>query len=137
MAYETIKSGIATLLKTLGYTESSQAVDFKQASANEYGNRYIIKCLTGENQEDTIVDRFYDKQEWQVLIAFARSENNDITNLDAVHRAKDDLIKLLDKPANWTSFVDVMKYSKWSVMEMPNYYVLDIRLSIIDKYIYS
>ncbi len=134
--YQTVKDGIAGRLNALGYLESSQSVDFKNASANEYGNRYILKPLSGENQEDSLNDRFYDKQEWQILIAFVRSEQNDIISLDAVHRAKDLIIKDLDKPANWTSFVRMLKYIKWSVAETPNYFVLDIRLQIIDQYIY-
>ncbi|MDD2680436.1 MAG: hypothetical protein PHO03_06540 [Candidatus Omnitrophica bacterium] len=136
MGYDTIKAGIAGLLNALGYFESSQAVDFKNASAQEYINRYILKCLSGENQEDTIIDRFYDKQEWQILIAFERSENNDITQYDAMHRAKDAIIKSLDKPANWASFAKVLKYDKCSITEMPNYYILDIRIYVLDLYIY-
>ncbi len=134
--FDTVKAGIALRLGGLGYIESTQSVDFKNASANEYGNRYILKCLSGENKEDTIVDRFYDAQEWQIQIAFVRSEQNDIISLDAVHRAKDLIIKDLDNPANWTSFVKMLKYEKWSVIETPNYYVLDIVLSILDIYIY-
>ena len=135
--YDTVKSGIAGLLNALGYLESSQSVDFKNASANEYGNRYILKCLTGENQNNTIIDRFDDAQEWQVMIAFARSEQNDILSLDALHRAKDAIIKSLDKPANWESFVKIMKYEKWEVIETPNYFVLDIILQILDLYIHG
>lgn len=135
--YDTLKSGIAGRLNSLGYIESSQPIDFKNASANEYGNRYILKCLSGENQNNTIIDRFDDKQEWQILIAFVRSEQNDIISLDAVHRAKDLIIKDLDKPSNWESFVKILKYNKWEVIDFPNYYVLDIRLSILDIYIHG
>ncbi len=134
--FDTVKAGIVTRLNGLGYLESSQSIDFKNASANEYGNRFILKCLSGENQEDTINDRFYDGQEWQILVAFVRSEQNDIVSLDAVHRAKDIIIKDLDKPANWESFVKLLKYNKWTVIEFANYYVLDIRLYILDQYIY-
>ncbi len=136
MSFDTVKNGIATRLNGLGYQESSQSVDFKNAYANEYGNRYILKCLSGENKEGTINDRFYDGQEWQIQIAFVRSEQNDIISLDAVHRAKDAIIKDLDKPANWESFVKMLKYKNWVVNEFPNYYILDIRLSIMDIYIY-
>jgi len=135
--YDTVKAGIAGRLNALGYIESSQAVDFKNAPANEYGNRYILKCLSGENQNNTIIDRFDDKQEWQVSIAFARSEQNDIISLDAVHRAKDIIIKDLDKPANWTSFVKILKYDSWEVVETNNYFVLDIRLEILDLFIHG
>jgi hypothetical protein len=135
--YDTIKAGIAARLKALGYVESAKATDFKSAPANEFGNRYILKPLSGENLNDLIIDRFDDKQEWQIQIAFTRGEQNDIVSLDAVHRAKDAIIKSLDNPANWESFVKLMKYEKWSVVETPNYYVLDIRLSILDLYIHG
>jgi len=137
VAYDTVKAGIAVRLNALGYVESSQSVDFKNAPVNEYGNRYILKCLSGENQNNTIIDRFDDKQDWQVLIAFSRSEQNDIISLDAVHRAKDIIIKDLDKPANWTSFVKILKYDSWEVVETNNYFVLDIRLEILDLYIHG
>jgi len=135
--FDTVKSGIVGLLNALGYRESSQNVDFKNAPANEYGNTFILKPLTGENQNNTIIDRFDDEQEWQILIAFARSEQNDISNLDAAHRAKDAIIKSLDKPANWQSFVKILKYNKWSVVETPNYFIMDIRLSILDIFIHN
>ena len=134
--YDTIKSGIKGRLNTLGYLESSQSIDFKNASTNEYNNRYILKCLSGENQEDTIIDRFYDAQEWQILIAFERSELNDIVKYDVAHRAKDAIIKDLDKPANWASFAKMLKYKSWEIIDTPNYYVVDIRLSILDTYTY-
>ncbi len=135
--YDTVKSGIALLLNALSFIESSQAVDFKNAPAHEYGNRYILKCLSGENQNNSIIDRFDDLQDWQIQIAFTRSENNDIIQLDALHRAKDALIKSLDKPSNWESFVKMLKYGKWSVIEAPNYYILDVRLSVLDQYIHN
>ena len=136
MSYDIVKAGIIGLMNALGYAESSQIVDFKNASTYEYGNTFILKCLSGEKNNDTIVDRFYDGQEWQILIAFSRSEQNDIIEYDKAHRARDAIIKNLDTPANWESFVRILKYQKWELTETPNYYVLDIRLSIIDTYIY-
>jgi hypothetical protein len=134
--FDTVKSGIATRLNALGYLESTQVADFKNASANEYGNRYILKCLSGENKEGTIIDRFYDAQEWQIQIAFVRSEQNDIVSLDALHRAKDLLLKDIDKPANWSGVAQILKYKSWTVIETPNYYVLSVLLDILDIYIY-
>jgi hypothetical protein len=134
--YDSVKNGIATRLNALGYLESSQAVDFKQAPVNEYGMRYIIKCLTGENKEKTIIDRFYDEQDWQILIAFERSAQDDIVQLDALHRAKDLLLKDIDKPANWSGVAQLLEYQKWEVTEFPNYFVLSVRLRILDMYTY-
>jgi len=135
--YQTVKEGIALLLNALGYMEASKITEFKNAPVHEYGNRYILKCLSGENQNNTIIDRFDDMQEWQVQIAFERSEQNDIIQYDVAHRAKDAIIKSLDKPSNWTSFVKILKYNSWELVETPNYFIIDIRLEIIDEYIHS
>jgi hypothetical protein len=135
--YYTVKNGIVGLLNTLGFYESSEATDFKHAPVNEYGNRFILKPLSGENQNDTIIDRFDDTQEWQLLIAFVRTENNDISNIDSLHIAKDRILKYIDNPTNWTSFVKMLRYEKWTVEELANYYVLDIRIHVIDQYIHT
>lgn len=132
----TVYDGIAGRLYGLGFTESTQATDFKHAGAGEYDTRFILKCLSGENKEDALNDRFYDGQEWQIQIAFSRSEQSDIEKLKELHLAKDKLLKDLDKPANWSSFVAVLKYKTWEVIELADYYILDIRLSIIDYYTY-
>ena len=132
--YQTVKDGIANRLNGLGYAESSQAIDFANAPASEYGNRYIINALTGVNQNDQILSSFDDTQEWQILIAFERSEQNDIIQKDAAHRGKDAIIKDLDKPANWESFVKLLKYDRWEFIEVTNYFVIDIRLSVMDLY---
>lgn len=137
MSYDIVKAGIAGRLNALGYEESSNVVDFNNAPATEYGNRYILKALTGENLNDQIRDRFDDKQEWQILIAFDRSEFSDVISLDASHRAKDTIIKDLDKPANWEAFVKLLKYETWAIIETPNYFVLDIRLNILDEFIHG
>ena len=71
------------------------------------------------------------------MIAFVHTEHSDIVQYDKAHREKDAIIKDLDKPANWTSFVKILKYKSWEIIETPNYYVLDIRLSIIDEYIHG
>jgi hypothetical protein len=134
--YDTVRDGIVARLKALGYAESSQAVDFKQAPASEYNNTYIIKCLSGENHIKTVVDRFYDMQEWQILIAFERSAQSDISNLDAAHRAKDAILKDIDKPANWSGVAQLLEYKSWQITEFPNYYVLDVRLNVLDLYTY-
>ena len=132
--YDTLKAGFASLLNALGLYESSKIVDFTNAPASEYGNRYILKCLEGENIENTIIDRFEDQQIWQILIAFDRSEHNDIIKYDEANRAKDAIIKAFDKPSNWSSFVKICKYNSWAVIDTPNYFVIDIRLLVVDEY---
>jgi len=139
MAYDTVKTGIANLLKGLAYQESDEAFDFTDASSNEYGNTFILNCLSGvmdEEDSETIVDRFYDIQDWQIQIAFDKSANTDIINRDDLHRKKDIILKKLDKPTNWSSFVRVLKYNAWNLQETDNYFLLTINLKIVDQYIY-
>lgn len=139
MGFDTVKNGIVGLLNSLGYAESQQAVDFKGAPANEYENTFILKCLSGNmdnESSETIIDRFYDFQDWQIQIAFSRNAQNDIINRDNLHRKKDDLLKYLDKPANWISFVRILKYQSWKYDEMENYYILTINLKVQDTYTY-
>jgi hypothetical protein len=135
--YDTVKAGIAGLLNALGYYESSKIVDFKNSPASEYGNCYILKCLSGENQNNTIIDRFEDEQEWLIQVAFDRSEHNDIIKYDEAQRAKDAIIKAIDKPSNWTSFVKILKYHSWSVEEFSNYFVVNIKLDVRDEYVHG
>jgi len=139
MAYDTVKTGVANLLKGMSYQESKEAFDFTDASSNEYGNTFILNCLSGamdEQDSETIVDRFYDIQDWQIQIAFDKSANSDIINRDDLHRKKDTILKTLDKPINWSSFVRVLKYNTWNLQETDNYFLLTINLKIVDTYIY-
>lgn len=138
MSYQTVKDGISALVKALGFAESKQMIDWENASANEYGNAFIIKCIQGveSGEADTIQDRVYDEQEWQIQIAFERSANIDMIEYDRMHRTKDDLIQKLDNPANWSSFVRMCRYNKWEVEETANYYVLMFDLRVVDTITY-
>lgn len=139
MSFTTVKNEIVGRLRANGFEESS-ALSFENAPANEHGNCFIIKPLGGENDEDnseTLSDRFYDLQDWQIEIAFSRSEHNEIMTLEELHRKKDVLIADLDKPSNWSNSVRMQKYKSWDVTETPNYHILAIHVKIIDQYIYS
>jgi hypothetical protein len=140
MSYDTIKDGISGIVAGQGFSPSQEVSNFKNVASNEYGRTFILKPLSGnlnEGDDEKIIDRFYDTQTWEIQIAFDRNSNNDIVNLDAVHRAKDALISALDKPSNWTSYVAIQKYQSWEVEETDNYYVLRIKVTIKDLYIYS
>ena len=89
-----------------------------------------------EEDSETIVDRFYDVQEWQAQIVFDKSANSDIINRDDLHRKKDTILKTLDKPANWSAFVRILKYKTWNLQATENYFLLTINLKIVDTYIY-
>ena len=138
MSFDLVKNGIALRLQGLGYTEST-TIEFTQMPSAEYGNTFIIKALSGamdDVESETIVDRFYDVQLWQVQIAFDKNAQNEVINKDDLHRKKDPILKDLDNPANWSSFVRILKYKTWEVTEFPNYFVLTINLKIVDTYTY-
>lgn len=140
MSYDTAKNKIVSLLNELGYIESDQVVNFENASEHEYGNKFILDCVSGEMDDDnseTIIDRFYDMQEWQARIAFERSSNTDIINRDNLHRKKDALLIKLDKPANWEGGMRILKYKSWNVEEYKNYFVLVVNLKVVDQYTYA
>ena len=138
MSFDLVKNGIVGRLNKLGYSESKEAENFKDASTHEYGNTFILKCLLGEMGagSETLIDRFYDNQEWHIQIAFKKTSNNEVIVRDDVHRKKDIILKDIDNPTNWRSFVRILKYKSWEVQENADYYVLSIRLYVIDTYTY-
>jgi hypothetical protein len=137
MSYDTVRNGIVGILKANGYTESNEIVNFENASSQEYGNTFILKCVSGEmeDESETLNKGFYDVQQWVVQVAFERSSQSDNANYDNVHRKKDILLIELDDPANWT-YTRIQKYNLWSVQEFKNYFVLNIELKILDTYTY-
>lgn len=134
MAYRTVKNGVSGILNSLGYTES-EVTNIEEASSLEYGHTFVIKPASGVMEEgisETLNKGFYDVQKWEVSIMFARSAQNDVINRDEMHEDKDSILKELDDPANWISYVRLQKYSSWIVQETKNYFVLVIELKIID-----
>ena len=139
MSYDTLKDGISGILKAQKYTESNQAFDFEDAGANEYENTFIIKALSGKNDEETsetLSSLIYDIQEWEIQIAFSLSALNSIVNRDEINRRRDILVKELDDPSNWTSYARIQKYIKWEIEERESYLVLKITLKVIDTVTY-
>jgi hypothetical protein len=138
MSYDLVKNGIASIIRSQGFSESSQIFDFESASVNEYGNTFILKCISGsmgENSE-TLNNGLYDNQKWSVQIAFERSANNDTVNYDEIHRKKDLILPEIDDPSNWSSYTTIQKYSSWEISEFKSYIVLEIDIDVIDKYTY-
>ena len=139
MSYYTVRNGIAGVLNALGYTESLEAEDFSDASPAEFGNTFILKCVSGEMLDpdsETLADRFYDKQKWEVKIAFTKSAQNDTINRDEMHEDKDSILRELDDPTNWRGFVRFMKYLSWNVETLKNYFILTVTIAVTDVYTY-
>jgi len=139
MSYNLVKTGISNLMKSLGYAESSMIESFEGSSDAEISNTFICKCVSGQMDNDvseTLADRFYDKQKWEVMIAFPVSSHNDNVNVDEIHEEKDTIIRTLDNPANWTSFATVLKYESWSIEMVENHLILTVTLDVTDVYTY-
>lgn len=136
MSFDLVNEGIKGILQGLGYAESNEAIDFVNASANEYENTFILKSTKGEIEDDLIIGQLDDNQTWDIQIAFSRNAQSDINNRNAVHRAKDALLVKLDNPTSWSSFVTIIQYQSWELKEFPNYFVLNIQLRVIDRYTY-
>lgn len=139
MSYNLVKTGISNLMKSLGYAESSMIESFEGSSDAEISNTFICKCVSGQMDNDvseTLADRFYDKQKWEVMIAFPASSQNDNVNIDEIHEEKDTIIRTLDNPANWTSFATVLKYESWSIEMVENHLILTVTLDVTDVYTY-
>ena len=139
MGYQAVRNGLAGIVKAAGFIESKSVTDFVGVSPREFDKRFIIKSVSGELDEETqetLVDRFYDEQEWEIHLAIPRSENNDTVNRDNLGRDKDTVIKEVDDPANWSSYVRLQKYLSWEITEELSYFLLIIKVKIIDVITY-
>lgn len=139
MSYRTVKDGLVSLLGSIRLTESKEAFDFEGASSREYNNTFILLCDKGENDEEvseSIASRIYDIQEWVVQVAFSKSSPSDIVSRDIMLTKKDEMINVFDKPSNNT-FTKLLKYKSWEISDLENYFLLTMKLKIIDTIVYS
>ena len=141
MTFDSIKNGLVDLLGQLGYAESTKAFDFKGVGAGEYENTFILIPRSGSldpsGKSETLVDRVYDKQEWEVHIAYAISESNDIEARDQISRKREDIVKKIDNSNNWKSFVRHLKYKAWEIEDRESYVLLKIKFTIIDNVVFT
>jgi hypothetical protein len=138
MSYDLINNGISNLMQSLGL-QSSKYATLDGVPSSEFGNVFLIAAKSGLNNEkssETLSDRVYDVQTWEIQIPFQRSNENQQINYDEINRKRDLIIKTLDNPANWESYVRTQKFIDWNVEEKKSYYLLTIRLKIVDTVIY-
>ena len=137
MSFDTVANGIKGILQSNGFAESLESTDFKDAPSQEYGNTFILDCVSGEAGEanDEQSAQLYDTQKWTVQIAFNSSANSG-EQLDAIHRKRDILLAELDDPANWKSFAPILRYLSWAIEKRPDYIILTINLKVIDVLTY-
>jgi hypothetical protein len=138
MSHRTIKDGVVGIINALGYAEASAIVSYKDVSAQEYNNTFIIQCIDGKQEPDsqTLADRAYDSQTWKLLFAYERSSQNDAINLEEIHVKKDAIIAAIDNPTNWRSFARTMMYDSWELETTDNYFLISLTIKITDVYTY-
>jgi len=139
MSYDSIKTGMKDIIEALSLAPSEQIVDFEMASPNEFGNTYILfpeKGDMGGVEKESLSDRVYDLQIWNIQIAFARGSHSSLVNLDELHRKREVVINAVDDPASWTSFARMLNVSEWDVETFEHYFVLNIKVEITDTITY-
>lgn len=138
MSYDLVRNGLVGILNGQALTESSETLNFNDASDNEYGNCFILNCEDGEsdNANEEQSSFIYDNQKWTVKVAYAKSSQSSGNQRDEVQRRKDSLLVELDNPENWLSFCTLLRYRRWSIEELDSYYVLNIELKIKDVLTY-
>lgn len=138
MTFQAVSAGLISILQGLGLNECLAATNFKAAAGQEYGNTFILNCESGEAGEanDQQAAQLYDNQVWSVKVAFEKNSESDNEQLKALHRKRDAILVALDDPASWTSFASILRYSSWNITVEPSYYVLEIRLKVIDVLTY-
>jgi len=137
MSYDTVKDNLVLIMNTLGYKEANDPTEFEDVSALAK-NLFIVNAQSGElsSEGETLVDRFYDDQQWEIKLAFNKSEHNEVINRDKMHRKRVAIITAIDNTTNWLGSVRIQKYQSWGVEELENYFLLTITVQIIDTIIY-
>lgn len=138
MSYDNNKNDIDLRMQGLGYAKSSGIVDYEDAPASEYGNTYILKMTESvrDSAVETLSDRYRDVQIWEITIAFDRTKFSESINKDGLYRARENIIKDLDNPANYGSGVLTRRFHDSDIEETPNYFLLRINLEVLDQVTY-
>lgn len=138
MSYTTVKNNIVDIMEALGYREAKEAINMEDVSSQELGYVFIVSAVSGslDPEGETLVDRFYDDQLWEIKIAFSKSGNNQVINRDTMNRKRDDIVRELDDHSNWISTVRIQKYQSWEIEELENYFLLTVTVQIIDTVTY-
>ena len=139
MSYAGIKTGLKDIIEALQLSPSNEMIDFDNASPNEFANRYILFASQGnleDESSETLASRVYDKQMWILQVAYSKGQHSQLINLDELNRKREELIKSIDDPANWTSFARMLNVAEWDVEDFEHYFVLNIRIEITDTIIY-
>ncbi len=135
MGFTTVYNGIRDILEGLKLAEANHIYSYENAAENEFSNTFILKRLSGSIDDDMspeIINKFHDTQVWQIQVGYKKSEFADRTNRTKVNIKCDAILAKIDNPTNWTSFVRMIKYTSWELIELENYIVLSIELEVLD-----
>lgn len=134
MTFLTTSAEIVGILNSLGFTQSFDAVDFKDAPAQEYGKTFILDCESGEagDANDQQAAQLYDNQIWTVKVAFSKNSQSDYEQLKELHIQRDSLLTALDDRYTTISTIPILRYLAWTVTKEPSYYILEIRLRVTE-----
>ena len=138
MSFDTVKNYVAGRLKGLGYSESKSPFNFEDAPQTEYDRCFIVMPLSGTSDPDgaNLNISIFDRQEWNVFIAFSKSTHSDVIKRDDMLRSVEAIIKDLDNPSNYSATVELIRYTEWNIEESQNYFLLNIKFDIRDQYTY-
>jgi hypothetical protein len=140
MGFTTVYNGIRDILQGQELAEANHIYSYEDAAENEFSNTFILKPMSGSIDDDMsneIINKFHDTQVWQIQIGFNKEESADVSNRLLMHTKKDAILAKIDNPTNWSSFVRMLKYTAWEVVETENYVILQIELLILDTIIHT
>jgi hypothetical protein len=137
MSYDIVNNGIKGIVTALGFAPS-QYSSIDSVPSEEVGNTFLLTPISGQNDEKSseTLSLLYDIQIWELQIAFQKSNQNQSINFDEINRKRDQLIREIDDPANWESYVRIQKYLNWRIEEKKNFYLLTMQIKIIDTITY-
>jgi len=138
MSFDAVKNGITGIMQAQGF-KLSQYKGINDVPASEHGNTFILNRVSGQNDEDTsetMASLVYDIQLWELMIFRQKSAENQSVNYDEIHRDIDVLIREIDDPANWSSYVRIQKYLNWKLEDKGTFYLMTMQIKIVDTVTY-
>jgi hypothetical protein len=138
MSFDIVHNFIEGRVKALGYARSEQPFEFNDVPETQMGKTFILYPEAGELTDtgEELACRFHDTQVWNIKIAFAKSDMNDVINRNNAFRRIEAIIKDLDNPSNWMNDLRYLRYQSWEMVEQTNYFLIVIKILIQDTVTY-
>lgn len=135
MAYNSIKDGIAKMLKAKGFTESPDIFTFEEGSDQSTDKKFRIErpnvSTDGEGVEflQTLVRPVFT---YKVVLGFKLSEQSEIIDYDVAQILLDTIIAYFNNPANYTSFCIKMKTRSIDSQLVDDHLETEVILEVLD-----